>query len=375
MPYHVRITPKSDRSHDEVKLDLTEEQLRERFVDPYYEGRPIVIGGKTIQSDDVERICITRTEETSKELLPIVRERQAGSKVVALGISDEWEVAHEGADVTDEFITGPPGSGTDSSTKTATVRDRRDVFVVHGRNLKARDSLFEFLRSINLHPIEWSQAILATGKPSPYVGEVLDAAFSMAQAVVVLMTPDDEARLREPFRKADDPPYESELTPQARPNVLFEAGMAMGRDPDRTVLVALGSLREFSDIGGRHLVRLDNSLAKRQELAQRLRNAKCDVNLEGTDWHKTGDFAVDTFQPRTEATRAQKPEAQREGGGRVFGCSQCGHGIEIYPPDSYHVMLQIDPCEQGDSQKIEVTCDKCGKRNVRYWDVYHFVLA
>lgn len=80
----------------------------------------------------------------------------------------------------------------------------------------------------------------ATGKGSPYIGEILDEAFSKAQAVVVLMTPDDEGYLRQVFRSPGDPPHETKLTPQARLNVLFEAGMAMGRSPERTILVELG---------------------------------------------------------------------------------------------------------------------------------------
>ena len=166
----------------------------------------------------------------------------------------------------------------------------RVVFVIHGRDLGTRDALFTFLRSIDLHPLEWSEAVSATGRGAPYVGEVLERAFSLAQAVVVLMTPDDEARLREPFRQPKDSSYETELTPQARPNVLFEAGMAIGRFPNRTILIQLGSLRPFSDIGGRHVIRLNNTTEKRQELAQRLRNAGCHVNLSGTDWHTAGNF-------------------------------------------------------------------------------------
>lgn len=172
--------------------------------------------------------------------------------------------------------------------QSAVMTDR--VFVVHGRNQKARDALFAYLRAIGLQPLEWNEAVLATGKASPYIGEILNAAFSQAGAVVVLMTPDDEARLREPFVSANDPPHETELTGQARPNVIFEAGMAMGRDADRTVLIELGSLRPFSDIGGRHVIRLDDRTQRRQELAQRLQSAGCPVNLDGTDWHTAGDF-------------------------------------------------------------------------------------
>ena len=175
----------------------------------------------------------------------------------------------------------------------AKVEDPSVVFVVHGRNEKVRKDMFAFLRSIGLKPLEWSQVVEATGKTMPYVGEILDTAFSKAQAVVVLMTPDDEACLRSPFRKPSDPDYEITPTPQARPNVLFEAGMAVGRSPERTILVEVGVLRPFSDVGGRLVINLDNSTEKRQELAQRLGNAGCPVDLSGTDWHTTGSFAIE----------------------------------------------------------------------------------
>lgn len=165
----------------------------------------------------------------------------------------------------------------------------KKVFVVHGRNMAARDAIFTFLRAIGLEPIEWSTAISATGSGSPYIGQALDAAFNMAQAVVVLLTPDDIAYLRREYAGGDDNP-ELEPTPQARPNVLFEAGMALGRHPDRTILVELGALRQFSDVAGRHAVRLDNSAAKRNDLANRLRDAGCDVSTSGSDWLSAGDF-------------------------------------------------------------------------------------
>ena len=79
----------------------------------------------------------------------------------------------------------------------ANSKKSRNVFVIHGRNEKARKALFQFLRAIDLAPLEWSQLIAETEKGSPYIGEILDKAFQTAQAVIVLMTGDDLAKLRD----------------------------------------------------------------------------------------------------------------------------------------------------------------------------------
>jgi predicted nucleotide-binding protein len=113
--------------------------------------------------------------------------------------------------------------------------DLTKVFVVHGRNNPAKGAMYDFLKSLGLTPIEWGE----TGDTNPYVGELVDDALAAAQAIVVLMTGDDEARLREQLRRASDDGYESEMTPQARANVLFEAGLALGRYPNQTILVTL----------------------------------------------------------------------------------------------------------------------------------------
>ena len=163
------------------------------------------------------------------------------------------------------------------------------VFVVHGRNLSARDGVFAFLRALGLHPIEWEHAVELTGDGSPYIGTVLDTAFGLAQAIVVLLTPDEISYLRSEYADGEHDP-ETIAVAQARPNVLFEAGMAMGRSADRTVLVELGAVRPFSDVIGRHSIRLDNSAAKRKALAQRLRTAGCTVDTTGDDWLTAGDL-------------------------------------------------------------------------------------
>jgi predicted nucleotide-binding protein len=222
-------------------------------------------------------------------------------------------VNHRGRNYYDEIIFKEKNQGIDGvDTKirpdVSVSKDPKKVFVVHGRNEAARKAIFEFLRAVGLNPIEWSQAVLLTGKPAPYIGEILENAFSEAQAVVVLLTGDDEAKLKEEFLSQTDHDYEKNLTAQARPNVLFEAGMAFGRHADRTILIEIGNLRPFSDIAGRNSIRINNSVAKRQELAQRLTIAECSVDISGIDWHTAGNFEVENMSNKgLKAQEATEP--------------------------------------------------------------------
>ena len=259
--YHVYaslVTGSYSERQNEWEFNLSEEQLEQRILAPYRKAESMVIEGRVIPWNDGSfRIRIFGTDRS-------------------VNSANDFR-PHTQYEVTSEFITQPPGSELEERSPTSQVRPAanvREVFVIHGRNLDARDALFEFLRAIDLHPLEWSEVVQATGRPSPYVGEILDAAFSKAHAVVALFTPDDEARLGETYRTKNEPAHETQLTGQARPNVLFEAGMAMARNQDRTVLVELGDLRPFSDLAGRHVVRMDNTSQRRQELAQRLEHCK-----------------------------------------------------------------------------------------------------
>jgi hypothetical protein len=69
--------------------------------------------------------------------------------------------------------------------------------------------------------------------------------------------------------------------------------MAFGTHPDRTILVELANekTRPFSDIYGRHVVKISNRPESRQDLINRLQTANCEVNIEGKkDWLNSGDF-------------------------------------------------------------------------------------
>ena len=178
----------------------------------------------------------------------------------------------------------------------------KKVFVVHGRDGRLRDDFFAFLRALDLQPIEWSDALKLTGKASPYIGEALESAFKNAQAVIVLLSPDDEVRLSPELWKADEEETDKSIKLQARPNVLFEAGMAFGTHSERTLLIEVGQVKAFSDVAGRHVIRISNNADKRNDIAERLRTAGCDVKTSGSDWLNTGNFNI-TRESKSEPTK------------------------------------------------------------------------
>ncbi len=170
------------------------------------------------------------------------------------------------------------------------AKDPREVAVIYGRNDDARAAIFDFLRALDLKPLEFSQAIHRTGEAAPYIGSILSALFSSVQAVVVILTGDEMVQLQEQFRDPKNQ-EDSQISFQSRPNVLFEAGLAMASHPNRTVLVQMGEHRAFSDIGGRHVLRFGGETGERNNLASRLKEAGCPVDTTGTDWLTAGDFA------------------------------------------------------------------------------------
>src|SRR5262249_54463739 len=103
-------------------------------------------------------------------------------------------------------------------------------------------------------------------------------------------TGDDEARLRPQFQRAKEEDFEKELKPQARPNVLFEAGYALAKYPRRAIIVQIGEVRPFSDIAGRFMIHFDGSPSARHHVVARLKAAEVQVDTSGADWLTAGSF-------------------------------------------------------------------------------------
>ena len=102
MPYyHVVIWPKSPRQqaqHELYGFNLDEEQLRERFIEPYEFGEPITWEGRTLDGGDITYLKVTETQQPWAE-----------SAVRGFDRYGAWK---SGREVTNDFVVRAPGSRT-----------------------------------------------------------------------------------------------------------------------------------------------------------------------------------------------------------------------------------------------------------------------
>jgi predicted nucleotide-binding protein len=180
------------------------------------------------------------------------------------------------------------------------------VFVVHGRDAKLRDAMYQLLGALGLKPQEWGHAIRAArGKGgNPYVNDAVTKIMERAQAIVVMLSPDDEAKLKDQFVSNNERSSEGKLRGQARPNVIFETGIAIGTHHKKTVMVQIGDVKPFTDIGGMHIPRLSGDPQSRNEFASRLADLGCKIDKSGDHWLRAGDFTPTS--PKGAKTRGRR---------------------------------------------------------------------
>jgi len=183
-----------------------------------------------------------------------------------------------------------------------------NVFVVHGRDEQAANALFGFLEALGLHPLGWETLVEATGTASPYLRDVIVTGIGMAQAAVVLMTPDDTVWLHPDLHGRAEDDQEAAPAMQARPNVILELGMALATYANRTIVLVAGKHRPMADLGGLNYVRLTDEDDCLDKVRRRLRTAGCQVGDEDGDWRARAWFSGLTAYTRRPRPTGLRPE-------------------------------------------------------------------
>jgi len=131
--------------------------------------------------------------------------------------------------------------GAISSNARPKRQDPRIVMVIQGRDPARVDALYEFLRSLQLTPLEWSQLMTdhlrSGGHASAANLDLVRHGFERALGAIALFTPDDMAGMRAELGDARERDEATSVRGQARQNVLLETGYALCYAPARTILV------------------------------------------------------------------------------------------------------------------------------------------
>jgi predicted nucleotide-binding protein len=206
-----------------------------------------------------------------------------------------------------DYVTEELGQVREQTAKPSTSNGHLDatrrVFVVYGRDGTLATSFFDLLYTVGLEPLEWERLVRPMGTAAPYLGDVVRKAARLAQATLVLLSPDDIVELHPDLHQDNDHSHERVRSGQARPNVLFELGLAFMAYPERTIIVEVGMMRPIADLAGLNVIRFDGSAIAVKKVLDRLDMAGCPVGISGTSWLDTGRFANLAAYRRGPGTR------------------------------------------------------------------------
>lgn len=282
MYYHV-ILELGEKHHKnawdqvEIKSDLTDlEDVINKYAEPYQVGKPILINGRTIPIEHIERLRIFSSEISGV----VLKEQQANkrraedraSSVVMIGFySNDLESAIlKQKEITEELVTYAKGTKKEISNlseKTKKITPSK-VFIVHGHDDALINEVKAFLSAQRIEPIvlreQHDASLTIIEKLERYTK---DPSIGFG---IVLYTPDDEGKAV----------GESEYKLRARQNVVFEHGLLIGLYTREKVICLVkkeGHIEMPGDVNG--VVYTDHGYKDwRMSVAHMLSDAGYDIN-------------------------------------------------------------------------------------------------
>lgn len=122
--YHVLLS--FQESPNKVRCifsDLTEKELRTRFLVPYRSGKSFLSGNEVIEASRIKKVTVLKTNRASAVELKEIQDKswkevqefnRSSDSVVLVSPGrgyDAEDIIEAGEDVTTLFISGPPGHG------------------------------------------------------------------------------------------------------------------------------------------------------------------------------------------------------------------------------------------------------------------------
>ena len=165
----------------------------------------------------------------------------------------------------DEFWEDESSGIRYPSTRSGTLLNTREVFVIHGRDNGARQMVARFLEKMDLTPVILDE--------ESNQGQTIIEKFEKHAAVrfaLALLTPDDIGSLCG---------EENNLKPRARQNVIFEFGYFIGRlGREHVCALTKGNVEIPTDYAGVLYIPLDDDGGWKMRLVKEFKNCGLDVD-------------------------------------------------------------------------------------------------
>ena len=183
----------------------------------------------------------------------------------AQGLESAKAILESMIDEIEEYWEDENQAPTPSAINENERKNTNEVFIIHGRDNEAKETVARLLETLGLEPVILHE--------QPNQGRTIIEKFeehAQVRFAVVLLTPDDVGSLKG---------KENHLKPRARQNVIFEFGFFIGRlGRKRVCALTKGDVELPSDYDGVVYVPLDDHGAWKMKLVKELKAAEFDVD-------------------------------------------------------------------------------------------------
>ena len=267
MPYyHVLIAP-----YGFVKplyqLDNTDlSEIKEEVILPYLKEEPFIFDGYSLDKTKIKRILIKESDWSSEEYADREWEKRSPeSRKYIYPENIVWENEYT-TDITKSIFKECKGLLLKATSKPKTSMDKSKVFIVHGHDNAAKESVARFVEKIGLKAIILHEQASSGNTIIEKIEENTNVGFG-----IVLYTPCDVGA---PKGEKD------QLKARARQNVIFEHGYLIGKIGRKNVCALVkGDIETPNDISGVVYIKMDEGDGWKFAVAKEMKKSGYDVDL------------------------------------------------------------------------------------------------
>ncbi|MDB2092528.1 TIR domain-containing protein [Clostridium paraputrificum] len=246
----------------EDKRDIINE-----IIIPYLKNQEFQFNGYFLKKESINRILIKTTEKSVKVLSKYENDNMPTGLIMYVSPESILEYDEYTKDVTKEIFR-EANEMIDNSKKEESYENgtnKKDIFIVHGRDNEAKIEVARFVEKIGYNPIILHEKA-TLGKT---IIEKIEE-YSKVGFAIVLYTPCDEGGLV----------GEDLLKPRARQNVVFEHGYLIGRIGRKNVCALVkGEVEKPNDISGVVYIDMDGNGGWKLSIVKEMVAAGYEVDL------------------------------------------------------------------------------------------------